>query len=276
METAATCGAAGLDHEAGQGRAQACAAWARPGFSSGWRGPAARRPCGAAHRRRGHGRGGGAGHIRRRGHGRVAGGDLGHGLGGQAARPGPGRAGGRRRRGPAGSPAGGGRDRPPPPGDQEAASILPRRISGAVGPTEMRLDLAGRAHGLHRPVEPAGGAGVDHRIAALQHVLGLEMRALAIGGGDGRGDARLALQRQGVGRPSCAGCRPKVSSSFRAPSLAAEAGRWRWRRAGRRSWVADRRRERQAVQAAAADDHHQLLAAGGGVGEGAARRSARW
>ena len=131
----------------------------------------------------------------------------------------------------------------------------PRRISGAEGPTDMALtDLAGSTPSarLSQPeVEPCIR---PLPFAALQHVLGLEMRAGAVGGGDGRGDAGLALQRQGVDGGQL-GVQGEVAVELErligwdgdvAPQALIGA-------------IADGRRDGEPVHAAAADDDHQLL-----------------
>jgi hypothetical protein len=134
-----------------------------------------------------------------------------------------------------------------------------------VAPTDKPLDLASGRQSLQRAVQPAGVAAIDARLASLQHVLSLEVRARAIGAGDGRGDARLALQGQPVHR------RQLGVQAERAVQLqhliglhgdgSAQAGI---------GGIADRRSDRQAVHAAAADHHHHLafgqVALAGGEG----------
>ena len=81
-------------------------------------------------------------------------------------------------------------------GTHDRTGAGPRTTSGVTGPTANAL----RARGSTRPsgssareraVEPAGVAAAGLGEAALQHVLAVEMRALAIGRGGGVHDRGL-------------------------------------------------------------------------------------
>ena len=124
--------------------------------------------------------------------------------------------------------------RRPAAGDQEAASTGPRRISGAVAPDRDRLHLAADPS----PAAPGSASRSRCRRASSAPLSSTscasKWRALAVGRGDGRGDPRLALQRQRRGpRPARgAGRRCRRASARR------RAGRsrgWRSSRAGPRS-----------------------------------------
>jgi hypothetical protein len=90
--------------------------------------------------------------------------------------------------------------------------------------------------------------------AGLQHVLGLEVRAGAVGAGDGGGDAGFALHRQGV---DALQLRVQAEGGVQLQHLVGLHGD----RAAQVGvvGVTDRRRDGQAVHAAPADDDDQLL-----------------
>ena len=91
------------------------------------------------------------------------------------------------------------------------------------------------AAGGERPAEPAGRELVRPGAAALQHLLGVEVRALAVGQADGVDDRRLA-----AGRPSHA-ARPGSDAARRSRRCAAAA-----RRTGRAGRARRRSRHRRS------------------------------
>ena len=105
-------------------------------------------------------------------------------------------------------------------GDLEITGASPRRISGTfwlIATARSRAGAAGKRG--QRAVEPAVGGADGLRQAIFQHVLPVEMRAIAVGRGDRLEHDQLAggiaLVQEGE-----AGCRPKVPSSANAPSAA--------------------------------------------------------
>ncbi len=120
-----------------------------------------------------------------------------------------------------------------PPGDQEAASILPRSTSGAVGPIESARDLAAPGPWLPPPGSTSPSAvAVGDRAAAFEHVLRLEMRSSRDRAWRRRARSAPDLSWPGHGPTPSTGagrrCRP-ASGRRRA----ARTARWRSDLAGR-------------------------------------------